>query len=243
MLLLITEIAKAGIKQDVHSDLLHVTHLKLAGRAAKLASLPAEAPLLTYVQSVSLAVKEELNSRWLAIQKANTRVFNWRPQDLDLDSDAVLSLPNSKAYLLGRLSATTSGCKTAFQLSERGDRLSDDSAAPAFNLSTKYLLSSSHASDQCMGLFDFESWVEQHLKAWVAWQLLIPALGDVQLKELAESITTYGQHSRKVYNGDPERISASILVVMELWVALDQVAIGRHPLLKEYSPANSRGSL
>ncbi|KAF8539120.1 hypothetical protein BDD12DRAFT_883199 [Trichophaea hybrida] len=81
-------------------------------------------------------------------------------------------------------------------------------------------------------LADFETWVTKSLSTWLFHNLNRPEA----CHDLGERIQDYLETTKKAYQDNPERNSIMILTTMELWVALDSVAVECCPLLAEYSP-------
>ena len=57
--------------------------------------------------------------------------------------------------------------------------------------------------------------------------------------KLARSIKMYMEMVGKSYADNPEQKSQSLLTIMELWTAMDEIAVELFPLLREYEPAFS----
>ena len=54
--------------------------------------------------------------------------------------------------------------------------------------------------------------------------------------DLAQLIYRYHTTAVRYYSDNPEAMSIMVLVLLELWTAVDDIAISICPLLKEYSP-------
>ncbi|KAE9969172.1 hypothetical protein BLS_005470 [Venturia inaequalis] len=54
--------------------------------------------------------------------------------------------------------------------------------------------------------------------------------------ELSRQIEDYTDRSQAAYNNDPEQMSTSILLLMELWMQMDQCALRAFPILHEFNP-------
>ncbi|KAH9035653.1 hypothetical protein EDB85DRAFT_1889231 [Lactarius pseudohatsudake] len=88
------------------------------------------------------------------------------------------------------------------------------------------------ANDKRTALADFESSVERYLDSWVD---SFPH-GDDASDVIASCVEQYVASARDIYGANPEEKSVMILTVLDLWKALDTLAIRRCPLLRSYSP-------
>ena len=88
------------------------------------------------------------------------------------------------------------------------------------------------AEDKRTALADFELSVERYLDYWVDNSQHDDNAPDV----IASCIEQYFDVAKNIYGTDPEDGSVMILTIMDLWVALDRLAIQECPLLKQYSP-------
>lgn len=79
---------------------------------------------------------------------------------------------------------------------------------------------------------DLELWVQDYLSEWLSANIEYESTSST----LAKIINIYSSEASSVYIGKPEEISVMILVIMELWVALDKCAVRHFPLLCEYDP-------
>ena len=86
------------------------------------------------------------------------------------------------------------------------------------------------ASNIHLILMDFEVWVGSELR-----HLTLPK-SDEPMQILRSLIDSYISSSTKAYVNMPEQLSTMLLTALELWVALDRVALEVYPLLEEYSP-------
>ena len=95
------------------------------------------------------------------------------------------------------------------------------------------------AGSDLLSLADMERWVDQHLANWVV---------RVQSSEdhccsLAELLKKYAKAAAKMYSGNPEEESSMLLVILELWMAIDTLSTAICPLLKDYQPEIPDGFL
>ncbi|KAL4918888.1 hypothetical protein BDW62DRAFT_200285 [Aspergillus aurantiobrunneus] len=83
-----------------------------------------------------------------------------------------------------------------------------------------------------LSLLDLEGWVDTGLQAWRA--NTNPT--DKACCDVAELTAKYSGYVSQKYAQMPDAMSSAILVLLELWVALDSLCIGLCPWLKDFSP-------
>ncbi|KAL2825471.1 hypothetical protein BDW59DRAFT_161697 [Aspergillus cavernicola] len=86
--------------------------------------------------------------------------------------------------------------------------------------------------DDQLSLFDFEAWIDTQLGSISANDMPFEDL----CCALAELIQDYSEFANKRYTGIPDAMSLMILVMLELWVALDKLCVSVCPLLREFCP-------
>ncbi|KAF9252833.1 hypothetical protein LCP9604111_359 [Penicillium roqueforti] len=85
-----------------------------------------------------------------------------------------------------------------------------------------------------MALSEFEQWVDGHLQSWFINQ---PASKhEAACRELENTIAQYFSLAKSTYISNPQATSVMILVMLELWVVLDKMALRLCPLMKRFSP-------
>lgn len=80
----------------------------------------------------------------------------------------------------------------------------------------------------------FEEWIDHNLQAWytnLATSIYEKICGRVEIL-----MKQYWLFAQQIYDSNPPVISVAVLVMLELWVVLDRMAVHICPLLKEYSP-------
>ena len=89
-------------------------------------------------------------------------------------------------------------------------------------------------SGSITALTEFEKWVDEHLGSWFTCQ---PASKDGRAcRGLENTIAQYLHLARPEYASNPQATSLMVLVVLELWVVLDRMALRLCPLLGKFSP-------
>ncbi|KAH6230109.1 hypothetical protein HBI42_037710 [Parastagonospora nodorum] len=91
---------------------------------------------------------------------------------------------------------------------------------------------SASGDDRIYQLIAVESWVEQHLKAWV--ELHSGNLSSCG--ELSRLMQFYHSAASTVYVGDPTSMSIMYLTLCAIWVQCDTLACREYPLLEKYDP-------
>jgi hypothetical protein len=96
-----------------------------------------------------------------------------------------------------------------------------------------------------IALADFEGAVRAHIDTWVKKQDLLfqGALRGKACATLASCFTQYDEAARSEYARDPLDLSIYALTILELWVAIDRLAVASIPLMARYSPEIPAGYL
>ncbi|KAI9447738.1 hypothetical protein H4582DRAFT_2137682, partial [Lactarius indigo] len=219
---------QVSITKSFSSETLHFMRAKIARRLSKL----GPSILDEVYQAVYGAAKKTetlLQKRWTSFQRSRSISLAWRPEELDIVSDSMLTLDNSRQYLMKALHSTFRGYSPKrFNPSHR-PRLANTSN---FVLFLGGRLAAAIAEDNRAALADFELSVERYLDYWVDMFLHDDNAPDV----IATCIEEYFSVARVIYGADPEDNSVMILTVMDLWMALDTLALQQCPLLAFYSP-------
>ncbi|CAI7605752.1 unnamed protein product [Penicillium glandicola] len=85
-----------------------------------------------------------------------------------------------------------------------------------------------------MALTEFEQWVDEHLESWFINQL--DSKHEAACCDLENVITQYYSLAQAKHAVNPQATSVMVLVVLELWVVLDKMAIRLCPLLEMFPP-------
>ncbi|KAN0080270.1 hypothetical protein V8E55_009836 [Tylopilus felleus] len=139
-----------------------------------------------------------------------------------------LSLLTSSDYLrnaLAHRSTNTLGTRFKPEHCSRGsleDFLSSDGA----------FFEEAYGAEPHVALYDVEWAVEQGIDAWVDGV----TDNDTACEELEILGNKYSSSAMKTYGNNPELLSVMLLTTIELWVALDKIAIKEIPILADYSP-------
>ncbi|OBZ77705.1 hypothetical protein A0H81_01997 [Grifola frondosa] len=227
MIFLMTKILLQALDRDFSSDLLFCMRVKISRRLFKLGTSAPDF-LARWVLEVAEKVEVRLTKRWTTIQETHTRASSWNLDELNIADDTHLSLTNSRDHLSRILTqslppAWSSSFESRHPI--RFTRFSQFITADTSNVS------STCNPDPHLALADFEACVEGTLFDWLS------AVVDVDSACLAMAYCMqqyWGK--REVYEGNQENMSIMYLTLLELWIAMDQLALRGCPLLHDYSP-------
>jgi hypothetical protein len=232
---LLDEVLSAG-DSCASDDIIYLMNAKLARRLWKMKDLVDSntSPHLKFAAEKVAHVSVVLEKRWESIQRRCIRQIRWTPPSTeDISKSLQLSLLKSNCYL--------------YDVMGRNESLKTREAHHDIAKITEELLSSCsnrlsreqvnlpediQGQEPLVGLHDFEAWVAYRLPDWSK----CPTRSERDCPSLASIMDRYLSLARDQYYGQPERLSIMYLCLMELWVALDTLAINWCPLLKDYSP-------
>ena len=224
-------------REYLSPELLAVLKAKLGRRVVKLAVdkdrgssvvRPLYEHMFTQLGTIFYksmqSANEHINTAWTTLKRSIRRPIPPLPRRAE-QQDLYLTLPNSGAYLNQVLT-------TPLYLSS-GPR----SSTP-WRLPVGYEVSSSVTSHiQAFSKRYFStSMIETDMECN---RDAIPAsMAGCQERciELARNIHTYLNTVKDIYEDNPEQKSIMLLTVMELWMLMDECAIRKFELLKDYSP-------
>ena len=227
MLFFMCCLAKEMISTDLSNDLLQFMSAKISRRLRKLGS-SASNWLSHIVLETCTSLRSTLDKRWSQVQGTHRVSPPWNLSQLDLSRDVQLSLLRSGDYLrkcLANQSVDTGN--TAFVPKHRprgslNEFLSSDGA----------FFKEAYRTEPHVALYDFERAVEQEIDGWVD-RMTKNDDACVQLEILANK---YYSGALETYGDNPELLSVMWLTMIELWIALDKIAIKGIPILADYSP-------
>jgi len=215
------------VLRDFPSELLHVMRAKMTRRLSKLGGAVSQ-HLYEFVHDTAKKTEALLSKRWTAFQAIETISPTLQPERLDFVTDAHISLKSSYDDLRGMLrSASPDHSRESFN--PNGSRLY---TICDFSQFSKDQLAKATTKDQPIATADFELSVEKNLELWVDTSANNKGAVDV----IASCIQQYYAGAKEFYGANAEDNSIMILTIMDLWVALDKLAIRQCPLLKQYSP-------
>lgn len=224
MVFLMAEILDIALEQHLPSGILFVMNAKLSRRAYKMKERMPKFLLSKALDQVSRTARI-LENRWMR-QNCPT-YLNWKPQTLSFLSDTHISLVNGGKYLAAVINRkVTTTASDGFNANHKSRETIESRKLP------KRKLVGTSEAERYIALADFELWVKECLDGWTRTNLQ----REEACQELSERITDYTTAGREAYEYNPENMSVLLLTTMELWIALDKVAVGKYPLLSDYFP-------
>ncbi|KAG9514191.1 hypothetical protein KCV07_g8292, partial [Aureobasidium melanogenum] len=226
MVEVVSRLLRIACKVSVEPSMLSVVHTKLARRVLKFEH--AYGGFSNFgVQEASEQARRVLDQTW-SRNAGNHNTIERLPVT-GWSNDTFLSLPVSARQALGQaVSPLASSKQSSAFVSESPQRIAEDpSKLPSFATlrTAKYMLAA---------LTDVELWVERHLHAWITLQQNAGSAS--ACVELATLIESYWSHASSEYKSSPVEKSNALLVIAELWVALDKICTVELPLMLEYPP-------
>jgi hypothetical protein len=215
------------VSRNFPSELLHVMTVKMARRLSKLSPVVPH-DLSRFVHDIAKVSQTLLSTRWTEFQNIGSANPTLQLKGLDFVADTHISLDNSYDYLTKMLRLASHG----FPQRHFTPNASRFYEVHDFTQFANGQLAKAIEQDPRIAIADFELSVERNLDSWVATSTSNDDSSDV----IASCIQQYYLGARKLYGTNPEDNSVMILTIMDLWVALDRLAIQECPLLKQYSP-------
>jgi len=215
------------LRQDFPSELLYVMRAKMTRRLSKLGPAVSQ-HVYEFVHGNAKDTETLLSKRWMAFQSIRPLSFTLQPRTLDFVADTHISLNSSYAYLTNLRSVLHVRPQIPFK--PQGSRFF---SGHDFSQFSKGQLAKAIAEGQHIAIVDFESFVEKNLELWIS---AIAMMDENSLFMMASCIQQYYVGVRDLYWDNAEDNSIMILTIMDLWVALDTLAIHQCPLLKQYPP-------
>lgn len=230
MIFFMARLLDFAVKKEFSCDTLKIMTAKISRRVLKLNTTKRDLWLVN-ILSVLDCANDLMNKRWMVLQKDPdpTRIFEaWTPTKLDVMKDSRLTLKAVKPYL-----------QAIQDLQDSRENQDSIPEQPSIALHCKPRIGKSWPNlpkfsaaydDQYLLLADFEHWVSDSLGQW-----LMSVVETTQAcTDIARTIDDYSRLAAAAYVNKPESYSIMIVVLMELWVALDKCATKRHPLLLDY---------
>ncbi|KAF8439864.1 hypothetical protein L210DRAFT_3645838 [Boletus edulis BED1] len=227
MLFFLCHLANEKAFAHLSNDLLQFMLAKISRRLRKFGS---SAPdwLSRIVLQTCTSLRSTLENRWRQVQDAQCVSPRWAPSQLDLARDIELSLFGSGDYIRNSLTHhAIVPPDTLFKPKYHPRGSLDDflSADGAF-------FEEAYSAEPHVALHDVERAVEQGIDGWVE-RVTENDEACVKLEILGNK---YSSGALKTYGNNPELLSVMLLTTIELWVALDKIALKEVPILADYSP-------
>ena len=226
MLFFMCHLGSERLCADLSNDLLQLIATKISRRLKKLGSVPDW--LSTIAVETCVSLRSTLEKRWMQVQAPQQLSPPWNPSKLNLSGDIQLSLLNSGDYIRGRLADhDISPTVTKFDPKHRRRGCLDDFLSYDGAFFEEACQAEPHVT-----LYDVEQAVEEGIDSWVE-EVMDNDEACVKLEILANK---YSSSALRTYGKNPKFLSVMLLTLVELWIALDKIAIREIPMLGEYSP-------
>ncbi|PVF94403.1 hypothetical protein CPB86DRAFT_876435 [Serendipita vermifera] len=217
-------------------DLLYSMNAKLARRLAKLGKCTednANRALKTSVKIVKEA-SDILKQRWDEVITQWEGRVQWTPPDPTAFEGCLdLSFANSQDYLRQVVKRRRELDQTLRKFDKAAiEKQLRAACAPRTSYIPECLPTGISGAELDVSLFDFESWVKDHLQEWTK----SPSRSEKDCLPLSKIIDKYREVASSHYKNNPEGLSLMHLCIIELWVALDRLVAKWCPLLLDYSP-------
>ena len=227
MLFFMCNLARDESNTSLSSDLLHLMSCKILRRFGKLDSStshwPSEMALGTWT-----CLRKILDARW---EQLNARVSPFRnPSQDELTRDTHLSLLDSQEYIrntLANLEPQLLGTPFRPNHCRRG-------TIEDFLSSNGTFFDETYHADPDVTLYDVEQSVEQGIDDWIACVTDVDE-ACIQLETLMDKYMMKA-YERRWTDPNPEDMSTRLLTGIELYIALDKLAVKEIPLLVDYHP-------
>ena len=235
-------------KSSFKPDQIAFARTKMARRVAKLQGQKDRATpqIVGIIESLFSKLRKEftntlqsLNGRltqdWSQVRSRATKRIPLLPRRAEPNS-TTLSLYHSRAMLHRILGEALYGRpSTAVHLEERYRKSSQYSTWA--NVETRKNFST---SDYFL-LADFEKKLRSDVKKPYGGKSNIDL--DTSCVSLQHKMQQYQNLATSAYKSDPEQMSLMLITLLELWQAVDSIAVMLYPLLAEYEPAFPRDIL
>ncbi|KAK7031583.1 hypothetical protein R3P38DRAFT_3507220, partial [Favolaschia claudopus] len=205
---------------DVNNETRFLMNSKIAIRMWKLQVTEVSNFPVDTISQVINCVGEDLHQHWEMVQAQEASEASWVfPTFAEIERAKQFSLSHSLSFLetVRKRSQALNKQSASFNIKQFEKKLKAASAPQ-----TEYT-PGTYTSDLCFLLTDMEKHVSSSLE-----------IGS--LSELSDWIEEFNNMALSFAEENPEVFSRIFLIVLELWVALDQSTISQFPLLADYCP-------
>jgi hypothetical protein len=218
-------LAKDKSNTNLSSDLLHLMSSRILRRLSKLGSSTPDW-LFEMVLKTCTCLHEILDAGW---ERLNARPSPFRnPSQDELTRDTQLSLLDSREYIRNALANPVPQLLgTPFHPSHRHRGTIED-----FLSSNGIFFDEAYTADPDITLYDVERSVEEGIDDWIACVTDV----DAACAQLEILMDKYMMKAYKRRRRNPEDMSITLLTALELYVALDKLAVKEIPVLADYPP-------
>ena len=223
-----TRLLRLFLEHGLSSEQLYAARVKTSRRAYKLGA-SASPRLLDEVETVGREIEDCLQARWSEEQRLQATSPSYIPDRSAFEKDTTMSLLESRDYLTNVMH-TDRFLQTSSTFCPRPiSRLYD---IVDFHVLCPDGLTKAAKTDSYVALADFEFLVQERLNSWVTKN----SGDELACETLGSCLEQYISIATTQYSSTPEAQSLMLLTIMELWVALDAIAVVQCPLLSSYSP-------
>lgn len=210
-------------KGVVEGDLLFIMNAKVTRRVCKLRDRMPEF-VLDEARVVVGRAYTRIEEGWLRTQ-GRVRRLNWQTYGFNFIQDKNITMLESREYVMGLKDVKYE------KLEMLGFVPNEEKRVDTATIEMPDMSQVKEAKERKdIMLADFETWVMDNLDSWLSTH------SSDACNDLGERMEDYMGAAKYAYQGNPQRNSIMILTTMELWVALDKVAVKSCPLLLEYPP-------
>ncbi|KAI5806049.1 hypothetical protein EDC01DRAFT_638496 [Geopyxis carbonaria] len=231
ILFFMCRLLQAAIKLGGTSEMIHFMNAKISRRILKL-DTKVPSFLTSAVTTVGSGAAKILQKRWQSEIQRCQRTTIWNPVALSIKPDIRLVMGRSKSHLLRVKHMVCDNLdRTKFVPKEFPRVEQTPKMMPPL---TQFKNPALTDADKEILLADFETWVQYNLDNWLKISLEVTntTCSNIILNRSIDYMMTAKAH----YKRCPEKLSAMILTIMELWVAMDKIATKTCRLLKDYYP-------
>ncbi|KAK6406596.1 hypothetical protein LTR95_018647, partial [Oleoguttula sp. CCFEE 5521] len=227
MVLIMSEILEKA--SHLPTDTIFVMRAKIHWRLQKLsqvgrAILPG--PVFDKIESTLRHATDTTSARWTTIQRQDARDMQLDDlATLDFEGDTLVALPKLDEYIHANSDRQRESRHPCFLPSSQIITYAPDGLP---NLPGSNFEDPSYAA---ANLMKFEQWVAERVECWVATYSQASAR-----KKLHGLMLQYHALASAYCSGNPEAVSVMVLVIFELWVACDKVAVRISLLIGKFDP-------
>lgn len=225
MVFLLARVLGTANRQKAPSDILHTMTAKICRRLVKLSD-PRNGKWLKTIDGAISEASTLITKRWEIIQQGCE-------PPLDLAAVSGLNLENDDRIPLNAMDEFISSISK--RSSQEKSRFCP--TAGVWPLDRHELPSHSGLANATKAYLPFhlamiETWVASNLDAWIERHV-----GDTcTCGSLWNLMREYHGVASSCYTGRPEGMSRMLLMVLELWIAIDKAAVHAFPMLRDYDP-------
>ena len=238
---LIAALGSEAMKAGFAADVLKAINEKLARRMYKMGKKKWK--LEEFVASRTVTEVERLRGHldgiWLDEHKCGSRADSSLQGERKMenammpslqntrvtDADCALPLNNSLPLLQDRINRKSQNQElTPFEPDMGGEAIKP-TKFPSLPLTGSW-------QTKLLNLADYEAWIINHLEKWAMEAMHTP-------KECGQLWTHMQNHfhcAKELYDPCPREMSATLLLVLEMWMALDRACVKKYPVVAEYRP-------